>query len=223
MVDVEIASWWFVRKMWERIRKKPLPDAGFEESFRTHLYSEINFESRSDTRDTGLGLSYHTLSDTPHELDVICTKESNLFVFELKHYDVSEITKEIIFTFLGKVTDFYLKNLDSLRAQRITMFLVTSNRDVSDSTRKLCITYGVKLIEPSLMTLRTLDYFVRDLYQKIPETDTGFRSDIEELIRKTHKLREAYDYTFSDFVRYRNGEVVIVEDIASFFEYRVDF
>lgn len=187
----------------------PTSDKGFEESFREYLYNtKIKFDLMSDARDLGLGLSYSTLSDNPHELDVICQSDKDLFIFELKHYEVSDITKEIIFTFLGKVLDFYLKNAEILSNYKITMFLITINKDMDDSIRKLCIAFGIKLLEPSLMTLGTLDYFGRDLYQKIPDND-ALKSEMEKLLVKVSTLKEKCDFSFSDLFRYKNGKIEI--------------
>jgi hypothetical protein len=209
MADVEVHSWLFVHKVWDKLRRTPTPDKGFEESFREYLYRKINFDKMSDVRDIGLGLSYPTLSDTTHELDVICAKDRDLFVFELKHYEASSITREIVFTFLGKVIDFYFKNVANLRNQRITMFLVTINKNVDDPIRKLCITYGIKLIEPSLMTLGILDHFARDLHHKIPEENVDLKRGTQELVENISKLKERYDYTLSDIFRYKDNRIEI--------------
>jgi hypothetical protein len=209
MEEVEVYSWLFVYKEWDKLRRMPIPDKGFEESFREYLYRKINFDVVSDVRDTGFGLSYSTMSTVPHELDVICTKKQDKFIFELKHYEVSDIVKEIVFTFIGKVMDFYFKNAEVLSNYKITMLLVTINKDVDDSIRKLCIAYGVKLIEPSLMTLGTLDYFSRDLYQKIPEENSELKLKAEELVKNISELKEHYDYSFSDIFRYKEGNVEI--------------
>lgn len=210
MAEVEVYSWLFVHKEWDKLKRMPTPDKGFEESFREYLYNKkINFDVMSDVRDTAFGLSYQTLSNIPHELDVICIKDRDLFVFELKHYEVSNITKEIIFTFLGKVMDFYFKNAEVLSNYKITMFLVTINKKVDDSTRKLCITYGIKLIEPSLMTLGILDYFVRSLYQKIPDGDSDLKANVEKLVEKVSAQKEHYDYSFSDVFRYKDRKIEI--------------
>jgi len=208
MADVEVYSWWFVHKEWNKLERMPIPDKGFEESFREYLYRKINPDVISDIRNTGFGLSYSTLSTVPHELDVICVKDKDLFVFELKHYEVSDITKEIVFTFLGKTMDFYFKNAEVLSNYKITMILLTINKSIDDSIRRLCIAFGIKLIEPTLMTLGTIDYFVRDLYQKIKEEDK-LKSDTEKLIEEINLLRERYDYSFSDFFRYKNGKIEI--------------
>jgi hypothetical protein len=209
MKEVEVYSWLFVRKEWDRLSRMPIPDKGFEEKFRDYLYSKINFDVISDVRDTGFGLSYSTVSSIPHELDIICTKEKHKFVFELKHYEISNITKELIFIFLGKVMDFYFKNPEVLSNYKITMFFVTINRNVDDAIRKLCITYGIKLIEPSLMTLGTLDYFSRDLYQKIPEENSELKLKAEKLVENISELKERYDYSFSDIFRYKEDKVEI--------------
>jgi len=209
MANVEVYSWLFVHKEWDKLKRMPIPDKGFEESFREYLYKKINFDMVSDVRDTGFGLSYFTASSVPHELDVICTKERDKIVFELKHYEVSNITKEIVFTFLGKVMDFYLKNAEVLSNYKVTMFLVTINKDIDDSIRKLCIAYGIKLIEPSLMTLGTLDYFSRDLYQKIPEKNSELKIKAEKLVESISELKEHYDYSFSDVFRYKDGKIEI--------------
>lgn len=209
MAEVEAYSWLFVYKEWDKLRRMPVPDKGFEVCFREYLYRNLNFDVVSDERDLGLGLSYHSLSDTPHELDVVCVKDRDLFVFELKHYEVSNITKEIVFTFLGKVMDFYFGNAEVLSNYKITMFLVTINRNVDDSIRKLCITYGIKLIEPPVMTLGIMDYFARDLYQKTSEKDDKFKAEVEELVENIGKLKEECDYSFSDIFRYKDETIEI--------------
>jgi len=206
---VEVYSWLFVYKEWNILSRMPIPDKGFEDKFREYLYGKISFDTVSDVRDTGLGLSYQTLSDVPHELDVICIKDGDLFVFELKHYQVSNLTKEIVFTFLGKVMDFYFKNANILSKYKITMFLVTINRNVDDSIRKLCIAFGIKLIEPSLTALGTMDYFARDFYQKVPEENREIKLKIEVLLENISKLKEYYDYSFSDIFRYKDEKIEI--------------
>ena len=209
MVDVESLSWFFVYKEWDKIKKMPSLDKGFEESFREYIYRKIKPDVMSDIRDMGFGLSYLTASNIPHELDVICTKERDKFVFELKHYKESKITKEIVFTFLGKVTDFYFKNAEALSNYKITMFLVTINKTVDDSIRKLCIAYGIRLIEPSCMTLGTMEYFARDLYQKIPKEFSEIKTKAESLVENISTLRESSDYSFSDVFRFKDEKIEI--------------
>jgi len=207
MENVEECSWIFVHTKWDKLRRMPTPDKGFEERFREYIYKKINFDLMSDIRDTGFGLSYSTLSDVPHELDVICTKDKSLYVFELKNYEVSDITKEIIFTFLGKVIDFYFKNVDTLSNYKITMLFVTINKNVDDSIRKLCIAFGIKLIEPSLITLNTIEYFARDLYEKEEASEDKLK--VENLIGNIGLLKESCDYSYSDIFSYKDGKIQI--------------
>jgi len=209
MMSAEVYSWLFVYKEWNRLKRMPTTDKGFEDSFREYLYGKISFDSISNSRDMGFGLSYSTLSNTPHELDVICTKDKDLLVFELKHYKVSNLTKEIVFTFLGKVMDFFFKNAELLSSYKITMYLVTINKNVDGTIRKLCITYGIKLIEPPLMTIKVMDYYLRDLYQKIAEEESELKHKVTELIEKVNNLKEQCDYSFSDIFRYKDEKVVI--------------
>ncbi len=209
MEMVEAHSWLFIHKEWDNLKRRPTLDKGFEESFREYLNKKIEPDVMSNVRDTGFGLSYSTVSSVPHELDVICTKASHKFAFELKHYEVSNITKEIIFTFLGKVMDFYFKNAEVMSNYKITMFLVTINKDVDDSIRKLCIAYGIRLIEPSLMTLGTLDYFSRDLYQKIPEENSELKLKAGTLVESISELKEHCDYSFSDIFTYKDDKIEI--------------
>lgn len=207
---IERYSWLFVYKEWAKLSRLPIPDKGFEESFREYLYKKVDFDTVSDIRDMGLGMSYSTFSDVAHELDVVCRKGSNIYVFELKHYNESYISKEIVFTFLGKVLDFYLKNIENLATYKITMVLLTINRNIDDSIRKLCIAYGIKLIDPLFIPLVTLEYYSRDLYQKIPE-DLPFKLEIEgsKLLENVSELREGYDYSFSDLFKCLNGRIEI--------------
>lgn len=208
MDEIEIYSWFFVYKEWDKLKRMPIPDKGFEDSFREYIYEKIKPDVMSNKGDIGFGLSYSTLSTVPHELDIIFTKGHEKSVFELKHYSQSQITKEIIFTFLGKVIDFYLRNSALLSNYRITMYFVTINRDMDDSIRKLCLAYGIKLIEPSLMTINVLHHYAGELYQKIPENNS-LKEKAEDLIEKISELRRLYDYSFSDFFRYKDGKIEI--------------
>lgn len=208
MEEVEIYSWFFIYKEWDKLQRMPFPDKGFEESFRKHIYERIKPDVMSNIKDTGFGLSYSSLSTVPHELDVICSKKHEKSVFELKHYSESRITKELIFTFLGKVIDFYLKNVQLLSHYKITMYFVTINKNLDDSIRKLCLAYGIRLIEPSFMTLGTMSHFVGELYQKIPENEP-LKSEVGNLIENISKVRDTYDYTFSDIFRYKDGKIEI--------------
>jgi len=203
----EVYSWMFVYNEWNKLKRLPIQDRGFEESFREYISRKVKFDKVSDIRDTGFGLSYPTFSGLPHELDAICVKDKELSAFELKHYEVSNITKDIVFTFWGKIIDFYFKNAEVLSNYKITMFLVTINKSVDESIRKLCIGYGIKLIEPSLMTIGTLDYFARDIYQKLLDHDNLKLCD--ELIEDIRIVKERYDYSFSDIFRYKDGEIKI--------------
>ncbi len=211
MKEIEIHSWLFVYKKWDELQRMPIPDKGFEDSFREYIYRKIKPDVMSNKSDMGFGLSYSSLSSVPHEVDVICSKGHKKLVFELKHYNESRITKEHIFTFLGKVMDFYLKNAESLSYyQQIIMYFVTINKNIDDSIRKLCLAYGIRLIEPSFKTLGTLSHFVGDLYQKIPENEP-LKSEVENLIENISILRDTSDYTFSDIFMYKDGKIEIGE------------
>jgi len=142
-----------------------------------------------------------------HELDSICRKGSDISAFELKHYKEFEITKEIVFTFLGKTLDFYFKNAVYLPENRITMYLVTDNENVEDSVRRLCIAFGIKLVEPKLMTMRVLEFFLRDMYAKTPPSEVDLRLSMENLVKRATELRESYDFTFSDLFRFKDGKI----------------
>jgi hypothetical protein len=209
MPDAELYSWLFVSKEWDKLRRMPVPDKGFEERFREYICTKISFDSMSNVRDMGLGFSHETLSGVPHELDLICLKNKELLVFELKHYETSNLSKEIVFTFLGKMIDFYFRNLEIYSAFKISMTLVTINRNIDDSIRKLCLAYGIKLIDASLMTMNVMNYCLRSLYGKISEQDAEFKKKVEGLIGKIDGLREHYDYSFSDFFRHKNKRVEI--------------
>ncbi len=213
MIEVELFSWLFVHSEWDKLRRMPTPDKGFEDEFRDYIYRKVHFDVVSTKRDLGLGLSHRSLSETLHELDVVCSKDSELFVFELKHYEVSDLSKEIVFTFLGKLVDFYLGNVSVLSSYRINPLLVTIRRNVDDTVRKLCLTYGVKLIEPSLMTLGVMDYFARDLYLKIPRDDAEVLSTTERLVESIGKLKDDTDHTFSDIAKYAKDSGIISLDI----------
>lgn len=204
-------SWLYVARRWpqqpEEEKLHQLNDEGFEEIFRKYLYSKIEFDTVSVTRDMSFGLSLSSLSGMPHELDSICRKGNDIFTFELKHYKEFEITKEIVFTFLGKTLDFYFKNAIYIPENRITMYLVTDNENIENSVRRLCIAFGIKLVEPKLMTMRVLEFFLRDMYAKTPTSETDLRSSMENLVKKATELRESYDFTFSDLFRFKDGKI----------------
>lgn len=209
MSDVELFSWFFVYKEWGRLRRLPIPDKGFEESFREYIYNKLNFDKMSHIRDMGFGLSYPSFSDTPHEIDIICSKDKEIYVFETKHYTTGNITKDIVFTFLGKVLDYYLKNAEVLSDYNITLLIVTINKTIDDPIRKLCLAYGIKLIEPSMMTPSVIDYFARDFYEKVRDDNTEFLLKIEEVINGIAEMIEKYNYNFTEIFKYINQRIEI--------------
>jgi predicted metal-dependent hydrolase len=60
------------------------------------------------------------------------------------------------------------------------------------------------------MTLGTMEYFARDLYQKMPEEMRDIKLKVESLIENIITLREECDYTFSDIFKYKDGKLQIV-------------
>jgi len=209
MNEIEAFSWYFVKKVWGTTKRIPIPDEGFEDNFRNYLNRSIDLNLISSVRDMGFGLSYTSLSQVQHEIDLICIKEQDFHVFELKKYQATEITKEIVFTFLGKVFDYYAKNFQYLSNYRIIMFLMTVNNNIDETIRKLCLSYGIKLIEPNMMSIGTLEYFLRDLYKKVNQEDINLISNIENTIDDVKKHREIYDYCFSDIFTIKDGDIVI--------------
>jgi hypothetical protein len=201
MVEIEALSYIFVSKKWHELGRRPVQDRGFEDSFREYIYSAISPGTVSHPRDLGFGLSFRSFSSLSHELDIICTRGCEMSIFELKHYSSSNISKELIFTFLGKVVDFYLRNAFDLRSYKITMYFVTISRHLDESIRKLCLAYGIKLIEPTLMTFGSLLYFVRDAYERLPD-DSELKSEIGEVLETVEDSAERYDYSFSEIFAY---------------------
>jgi hypothetical protein len=57
------------------------------------------------------------------------------------------------------------------------------------------------------MTLGIMDYFARDLYQKISENDAKFKAEVEQLVENIGKLKEESDYSFSDIFRYKDERI----------------
>ncbi|MEM5810242.1 MAG: hypothetical protein QW156_05120 [Candidatus Aenigmatarchaeota archaeon] len=133
---------------------------------------------------------------------MICSKTYEKSICELKHCSESKITKDMIFIFLGKVFNYYLKN-----AKDFAKYIITINKDLDASIRKLCLAYGIKLIEPSLKTLAVLEHFAVDLYQKIPQNHS-LKLEVENLIEEISNLRNLYDYSFLDFFSYKDGNEI---------------
>lgn len=50
-MQVEAYSWLFVYKEWDKLKRMPIPDKGFEESFREYIHRNINFDVVSDKRE----------------------------------------------------------------------------------------------------------------------------------------------------------------------------
>ena len=88
------------------------------------------------------------------------------------------------------------------------MYFIAIDKNLDDSIRKLCLAYGIKLIEPSLKTLAVLEHFAVNLYQKIPQNHS-LKLEVENLIEEISNLRNRYDYSFSDFFSYIDGKVKI--------------
>ena len=60
-----------------------------------------------------------------------------------------------------------------------------------------------------MMSIGTLEYFLRDLYKKVNQEDINLISNIENTIDDVKKHREIYDYCFSDIFTIKDGDIVI--------------
>jgi len=54
-----------------------------------------------------------------------------------------------------------------------------------------------------------MDYYLRDLYQKIAEEESELKHKVAKLIEKVNNLKEQCDYSFSDIFRYKDEKIVI--------------
>ncbi len=176
-------------------------------SFRDYLFSRSRFDITSDVHELNMGLSLRALSGANHELDAIGVSGREVHIFELKHYEASEITKEIVFTFLGKVLDFYLGNVELLSTYRIVMYLVTTKISVDLVVKRLCLTYGIKLIHGSRKTLAVLERLLREMYVKVPDSNGPLKDRVGSLVEEVSELREGVDYSFSDIYRFKEGQL----------------
>jgi hypothetical protein len=149
------------------------------------------------TRDFGRGLE--TLSGVPHELDFIGWSDNDVYVFELKLYEVTELPKEMILAFYQKTLDFYLKNIEYFKGQRVHLYLPTRFAPIDDAMRMICLAYGIVLIDNELYPPRLIEYYASDMVARLENrVSTRIRTKFENLLDRSRKFVQESSFSISD-------------------------
>jgi len=148
-------------------------------------------------RDFGRGLK--TLSRVQHELDYIGWSGNDIYVYEFKLYEATELPKEMILAFYHKVLDFYLGNVDYFTGLRVHLFLSTRCTPIDNSIRMLCFSFGIVLIDTELYPPPMIEYYAEYmLSQLIHKFPKKAHKDYENLVRLSRVLVRDSFFSLSD-------------------------
>lgn len=119
----------------------------YEDYLRASLGSSLALDFISSKRDMGMGQGLASRSGLRHELDLIARKHSYYFIFELKHYAHSQLTKDMLLVFNQKVLDFYVENYRLLKTLKLYRVFVTRSSNIDESLRQFCALWGILLLD----------------------------------------------------------------------------
>jgi len=148
----------------------PLPDGRAWERGVAKLVEAGGFDRHQGPGSTTL-LGTRSMSGARHELDGAGRMATGALLVILESKAVTELSKVEVVTFYDKVWDFYLNRLNS-EATAAWYPVLVSAAPVSETLRRIAITKGVILVEPTRLPLP----FLLDIASrpgadaKLPET-----------------------------------------------------
>lgn len=199
----------FLKKVWPHSERTDEPNRGFQRAFYKYISDCRLFQTVAYTT-FDFGSELNTLSEVPHELDIIGWINNEIHIFELKHYEAQEISKDMIFSFLQKVLDFYFKNVHRLRTFRLRLFFVTRGL-ISDHMRQICFTWGITPIDPELYPLPIIEYYAYIMLQKALNHGIPLK-EFEILAEKSRELIRDSLFSLADMFKYDTtiGQIVFI-------------
>lgn len=197
---VTIQAHYFVKNVWPHTQRTDEPDRGFQRAFADYMTRGNLFESGSAFCQHDFGRGLETLSTVQHELDFIGWTENNVCVFELKLYEVTALPKDLILAFYHKVLDFYLKNIEYFKSQRVLLFLPTRYAPIDDVIRMICFSCGIVLIDTELYPSRLIEYYASDMLAHLDSlTSENHRRRFENFLDLSRKFVQASSFSISDY------------------------
>lgn len=144
----------FLNEEWPHANREPIPDQGFEESFRAACVSKLQDWRISQIREMHLGEDIFTASGTDHEIDLVGLHDQASAIVELKHWESSTPTKNEVIVFFAKILDYVTANPRLMLKDVCPVFVSVSGFE--ESGLAACLGLGIHPIGPGLRPLPIL-------------------------------------------------------------------
>jgi hypothetical protein len=141
----------FLNVEWPHATREPIPDQGFEETFRASCVSKLPDWRISQIREMQFGENLTTGSGTNHEIDLVGLHDQVSAVVELKHWESSPPTKNEVIVFFAKILDYVAANPQLALKDLCPIFV--SAFGFEESGLAACLGLGVHPIGPGLRPL----------------------------------------------------------------------
>ena len=141
----------FLNLDWPHASREPIPDQGFEETFRSACVTKLPAWTISQIREMHLGQDLLTASGTSHEVDVVGSCDQATAILELKHWESGTPTKNEVVVFFAKIFDYLATNPQLVLREVCPIFVSLSGFE--ESGLAACLGLGIHPIGPQLRPL----------------------------------------------------------------------
>jgi hypothetical protein len=185
----------FITEGWLRARREPIPDKGFEETFRGALIRSMPEFSVSQNREMAFGGGYRTSSGILHEIDIVITRGDLRVIWELKHWAV-QVDKNAVVALWAKILDYLAADPDLASQENVPVFVTTSTFD--DHALAAALGLGIAPVAPLLRPPAMLDAnlgLMEASLQESPSFEKHARELADDFRTSCRRLRAILDGT----------------------------
>ena len=164
----------FVSQEWQRAKREPLPDEGFERRLRESCSQHLQEWTISEEHEMRLGVGLETASGTLHEIDIVARRADTTAILEAKNRKGTLPDKNDVIILFAKVLDYLAEN--PVLASRDMCLALVSSGSFDTSGLAACLGLG---IHPVGVDIRPLPILVNTATIMDTEIRGGLRAPSE--------------------------------------------
>lgn len=190
-------SYRFVNEEWPHASREPIPDQGFEETFRAACVTKLHGWHISQVREMHLGDNLITASGIMHEIDLVGLHEQAVAIVELKHWESTTPTKNEAIIFFAKLLDFLAANPRLVLRDICPIFISISGFE--ESGLAACLGLGIHPVGPGLRPLPIIVDSAQRMETEIcrsAQVNDPLRGQLTDFWAILHRLNVALEATW---------------------------